>query len=442
MNVSRIAPFAQLPPSGLKLDLQRYVSTGVATKTRDTAALCQGTQQVPSAVCVINARSTRGSLWKWSHGNIGHAAQILFKCWSFFDSQPPGAQRYIWPRIPPPYAYTMEWSRGVANAMNVTWATRPPSCARFWAVPAREGFPGKVESYFNRVGAAQTLAMLVLPPEARTQVEMGMRVGVNNHAIRGWQHAAEFVSHILANLPSGVVSAAEWTMTGKTLREQAALIAEHDVLIAPHGAQNANFVFVREGTVVLEMFEAAYVLPMYLALALDAGAAAAFIMVAGASTVDAAVLKTMGSKDTVGSEWSRRSQGGIQTIGMGSMIPALHAMLDARRARQGHTRHVHSQNGSVAKPEVAHVPTHGLSAWQAAQKSDMTPPRCLYCTELHDATDAAGDSCCESFEAISGYLDGGYACRSCLRAFSRLNSSAICALQPKSICRIPDLLSP
>ena len=95
-----------------------------------------------------------------------------------------------------------------------------------------------------------------------------------------------------------VASAAEWTMTGKTLREQAALIAEHDVLIAPHGAQNANFAFLRKGTVVLEMFEYAYVLPMYLALALDAGAAKAFIMVADAPTVDAAVWKTMESKPT------------------------------------------------------------------------------------------------------------------------------------------------
>lgn len=331
----------------------------------------------------------------------------------------------------------MLWSQSVAEAMNVTWTTQPPACARLWAVPVREGFPGNMETYFNQVGVAQRLSMLVLPPEARVQVKKGIQVGVSNHAKRGWKWAAEFVSYILSNLPADVTSAAEWTMTNKTLREQAALIAGHDVLIAPHGAQNANFVFLREGTVVLELFETAYVLPMYLALALDAGASKVFIMVAGGPTVNAAVIRTMESADTIRSEWARRYQGGIQNIGMESMVPALQAMLDARRASLGHP-----QKGNTV-PEVANLPPHGFSAWQDARKRNSTLPRCLYCIEGHghDASDARG-SCCGSPEAISGYLTGGYACRSCMPAFSRLNSSAVCALQQKMVCRIPDLLSP
>ena len=49
-----------------------------------------------------------------------------------------------------------------------------------------------------------------------------------------------------------------------------------DVLVAPHGGQNANFGFISRCTVVLELFPPDYYTPMYLQLALQAGAASAF----------------------------------------------------------------------------------------------------------------------------------------------------------------------
>jgi len=58
-----------------------------------------------------------------------------------------------------------------------------------------------------------------------------------------------------------------------SFEEQAHWVHEKDVIIAPHGAQNTNFVWARRCTSILEIYPANYFIPgLYLQLARAAGA--------------------------------------------------------------------------------------------------------------------------------------------------------------------------
>lgn len=60
------------------------------------------------------------------------------------------------------------------------------------------------------------------------------------------------------------------TLSGKTVREQAALLASTRFVVAPHGAGLANLVFAPPGAAVLELFPRSYGTPAYYVLAAGA----------------------------------------------------------------------------------------------------------------------------------------------------------------------------
>ena len=234
---STVAPLMEKLPSRLTFDMSRFATTPCRCSSPGALECTRALTAPDAAVCVINERVGHGRAFRWSHSNIGHAAQYLFKCWSWFDLFPQ-ASRILWVQIIGAYGYRMPWATALVSAMNATWighATRAPACAALWAVPTRYLWPGWGESFFASVTSAQRLSALVLPRAMpRHEQSRGLMVGVSNRADeRRWVGAEAFVASLRARLPSGVAGAASWSMHNKTLREQIDLIRSHDVLIAP-----------------------------------------------------------------------------------------------------------------------------------------------------------------------------------------------------------------
>jgi capsular polysaccharide biosynthesis protein len=85
-----------------------------------------------------------------------------------------------------------------------------------------------------------------------TRAEANYRRVLNEPEVVEWLQKAGFLSVTLSEL---------------SVREQAALLSEAAVVVAPHGAGLTNLVFCQPGTKVLEIFPKNYSQPYYWALA-------------------------------------------------------------------------------------------------------------------------------------------------------------------------------
>ena len=139
-----------------------------------------------AAVCLIHPIISRGIPWRWSLINIGHAAQFLFKCWSFFQ-QHPSLKRYIVDRVEHRTAFRQMWSVEIMNSMHAVFSPGPPRrCAVVWSAPTRYWYPGFGESWFhNPLDAWQlTSAVLDKAPELPHAGLDGERRGGQLHDAR------------------------------------------------------------------------------------------------------------------------------------------------------------------------------------------------------------------------------------------------------------------
>ena len=189
------------PPreGGLTFDTGRYQLTPGCAPAADDAAP-GGALPLPTGalVCLSPRGHKKVTHWRWARGNIGHAAQYLFKCWSFIvateqqladqeESEqaphhrsnrshhhqhltPSPRQRLIIDRLYPRQGAAQifggqPWALKTMAAMNlsVAWATqRLPACSALWSVPLRALAPGDGDVFFDKPRSAWRLAAATL----------------------------------------------------------------------------------------------------------------------------------------------------------------------------------------------------------------------------------------------------------------------------------------
>ena len=138
LNMSANWSIFQKAPSQLSFDVHRSVMLP-----------CKEKHHQPAAVCLIHPIISRGVPWRWSISNLGHTAQFLFKCWSFFQ-QHPSLDRQIVDLIENRMAFTQPWSIAMMHAMDAKFVRGlPRKCAVVWSAPTRFWFPGFGESWFH-----------------------------------------------------------------------------------------------------------------------------------------------------------------------------------------------------------------------------------------------------------------------------------------------------
>lgn len=257
--------------------------------------------------------------------NIGHSAQRLFRCFSFFHSvrhHNQQGRRYLLELSRPgprwPSLLDKPWQSDLARAMKAESTLRMPyGCTQTWRMPPSlytwvNPWPGYATAWFSHRSAAHELASLIVH-QGRSAAELArgsmlqggargtLRVGVLNRlgSKRPWTQSVLFaelmarrrtdggfnptadpildgwVEEVPATESNFVVD--EWTMDNLTLAQQLEAVRRHDVIISPHGAQNVNFGFARPCTALLELFPEGYLLPMYLDAGSEAGALAFFM---------------------------------------------------------------------------------------------------------------------------------------------------------------------
>mgnify|MGYP001410668411 CR=1 FL=1 len=189
------------PPreGGLTFDTGRYqLSPGCAPAADDAAP--GGAPPLPTGalVCLSPRGHKKVTHWRWARGNIGHAAQYLFKCWSFIvateqqladqeESEqaphhrsnrshhhqhltPSPRQRLIIDRLYPRQGAAQifggqPWALKTMAVMNlsVAWARqRMPACSALWSVPLRALAPGDGDLFFDKPRSAWRLAAATL----------------------------------------------------------------------------------------------------------------------------------------------------------------------------------------------------------------------------------------------------------------------------------------
>jgi len=300
------APMAAEPPWFLvrkNPTFLTYETTRVERRNCTSAAA-----HAAAAVCAFDL--------KGDYLNVGHAAQRLFRCFSFFHSATPHGghqgRRYLLELSRPssrwPSLVSKPWPSDLVRAMGAEYTLRmPDGCTQTWRVPASllswvNPWPGYSTAWFTHRQVAHELASLVVH-QGRSAAELArgsmlrggsrggeLRVGVLNRlgSKRPWTQSSRFAELMARRRDDGSPNAThnplvaakivadfvfdEWTMDNLTLAQQVASVRSHDIIISPHGAQNINFAFARPCTVLLELFPDGYLLPMYLDAGSEAGA--------------------------------------------------------------------------------------------------------------------------------------------------------------------------
>ena len=337
---------SQKSPSGLSFDVFRSVDLP-----------CPSGGNRP-AVCLVHPVVSRGVTWHWSRTNIGHAAQYLFKCWSFFQRFP-SLDRQIVDVIQGRMNFSQSWSVAMVEAMKATFVQLPPPrCAVVWSPPTRLWYPGYGESWFHspRDAWQLTATVLGLPPNRglhggflepagpaaqhrgrRAHPSLGVphaaaRVGVlergaihyskqtkKSAVSRVWPAGGELVDLVRARRPAAVSEASQFYLHNMTLREQALKVREYDVIISTHGSQSVSLAFIRPCTVFLEILNEEYLISMFGQLAIESGGRAFFLH--PGPSVDESVARTMASfgtkpmRDSLKKMYYARTAAGFRSLG-------------------------------------------------------------------------------------------------------------------------------
>ena len=424
-------------PNAITYETQRFVTLPCKEKPRAFAAYCLAARPV-----------TRGLAWRFSVTNVGHAAQHLFKCWSFFMEHE-SYDRFIYDTL----AVTSEvdshafkrnkFARMMVEAMHAkvilfyNTTELPRYCGVEWKVPTRLYYPGWGESFFNRPQAAWKLTAavlqtsLVLPQGLlageSAQQETGLKVGVlgrgksstGEDRRRHWPHAIDFVEMVRRQGSSlGVANASEFVLDGLSLREQALAIRQQDVIITTHGSHSVSLAFLKRCSVVVEILAERYMVTLFSQLATEVGARV-FLMHSGTSALSAA-NRTGDAQLSIAHSSAARNGGRFDTLSAERVFSALPIALRARAAclRGGDDDFPVPYDG---------IPTlGGMSAFKSSLQQDSR--HCFECV-------TARASCCDSREAISEYADSGFACNHCMERYARWTKSDACAKASRLIGR-------
>ena len=425
-------------PTRLRYDVSRY-----------RRLPCDSDSQTEKAVCLIDRRVVRGTVWAMARSQIGHQAQFVFKCWSFFH-QHPHAARVVVDNIHHHSGFANNsWGARMVEALAMRFEARVPrSCAVVWAVPTRNGVPGLSEGWFPTARAAWALTAQVmgvgmdasglLPSEladTEQQLQRRVHVGVLRRAPaqqykatahelgRDWQQHTAFVDSVRSRPIAGVASASSFVLgRHMTLQQQVEAIRKYEVIISPHGSHSVSLAFVRPCTVLVEVLAGAYLVTMFGELAIDAGGRS--VMLVHDESSSSAAVRTMhtfqGSSRTL---LKQRNAGAFETLGVETVREAVVKALDARRRCLAGDDDV-PFDGVPSLGGVANA-----DSWLNATLRNASG-HCFYCK-------AQDDACCTSAEAHTAYYhEGSYACAHCMARFRSQSLPDDCQ---QGHCRLPDL---
>ena len=392
---------------------------------------CENVSSAPVAVCVISTRLVRGSIWQWSGYNIGHAAQFLFKCWSFWHEVAAASpvRLIVDTTRERRRFFASTWASNMLAAMSARFAPRLPSdCALLWGAPQRtlgRGGDRLPDAWFASPRHASALKTQVMGPRmADADQRGGTRVVVlrrgssytsASEGSRDWPHAEAFVAAANAAPPRvgprpGAISAEMLWLHNESLVRQAELVHSADVIFTPHGSHGVSLAFVKRCAVVVELIPASYLTPMFADLAIEAGARA--ILLFRAPSVQAAINTTLAAR-----QWADGHRGG------GARMAA------SRNA--GHFDELHISTAQAALRKALELKERCLSADASVHSDGLEPllPGVISCASCHRPEDSP--RCCEAGETMSSYfLHGGYACPRCLPRLTRLPISAAGCCDP------------
>lgn len=426
---------AERTPTRLQFDVSRY-----------RRLPCDGISKQEKAVCVIDKKVAHGVVWHMASTNIGHQAQFIFKCWSFFQEHP-HATRVVVDNINHRMGFlNNSWGARMLAALEVRFEPRVPSrCAAVWGVPTSAGIPGLGESWFPSVRAAWALTAQVMRVDmsdagllpGELVPSSGVHVGVLRRAAphehrqtanergRDWTAHTSFIASLQRRPVPGVASASSFTL-GKhhTLQQQAELIRRSEIIITPHGSQSVSLAFIRPCTVLVEVLAGAYVVTLFSDLAINAGGRA-IMLVHDAATVPQAALNTLRTFQGSSRKLLRqRNAGGFDTLDVQTVREAVVKALKVReRCMAG--------DDDVPFDGVPSLGGFSDAASWLNETLRSASGHCFHCTPQ----DAA---CCASPEALTAYYHtGAYACAHCMATFKSQSLPDDCQ---QGRCRLPNLL--
>ena len=432
---------------------------------RSVRVPCASTTQPRQLWCVVNGRVSRGSIWRWAHTNIGHAAEYLFKCWSFISHEQSlrhegqNETRLLVDYIQRGQPLLQAFPRELMAAMGLTLVgprQQPTACAVLWAVPSRKLWPGWGEAWFASPPDAWrlTAACIGRQPfsDAATQLSLDSRPSLHNSAekqpligvlLRGpsrsgessrrdWPHAAQLAG--LLGEASGVRGGSLFWLNNISLATQAHRVREYDIIITTHGSHSVSLAFIKPCTVVLELLHDSYLVPMFGQLAAEAGGRSFFLHNGGSVTASVEHTQRHVGPTAYRANYRSRNEGygALPAERVAEALPALAAA--HRRCLDG-------------KPEptiddAANIPSlGGYEFLNASARTD--PERCLSCA----ARDDRDMRCCASRDARAAYEEGGYGCARCLPLLregvpsGRNAYKSSCSYAKKHNCRMPDMVA-
>ena len=227
-----------------------------------------------------------------------HAVEAILACYSLFKNFPSKSPRILIQEHAPGhmngvYTDSLLEITGVAGVTGKTARKTSLSPREIGRVPKEasedggccnvEGRPGtRNESdrpWLTKESDIKSLQerMDLQPPPVGHMVNIGIMNRGHTRYLEGTDELMGPLAVALARSPAKRFSlGAVDDMEALSFREQAQWIHNQDVVIAPHGAQNINFLWVRTCTVVLELFPIGFFIPTYFGLIAEASGAVYF----------------------------------------------------------------------------------------------------------------------------------------------------------------------
>lgn len=232
----------------------------------------------------INDRATCSLPQKpYYYGHPPHAAQYLYKCWSFWQ-----ANAWAQPVLQDEANVTVEFRSWFSDALLelfrksgvrvVVGKTSPPSTQSTSThpnslTPSRQtGFPGNPHRWFFKPSHAVALKEAMFgQPRARRCPPMVPRVVIlMRNTTRVMENEQAVVEALQAAL--GSVKVETKLLEGLSFQEQAEIFNSNDILISPHGSQLLGLPFMPQCGGLLEIYPKRYFMPGFFgALAKDSG---------------------------------------------------------------------------------------------------------------------------------------------------------------------------
>lgn len=313
-----------------------------------SAMPCSNSTHQWSAVCLIRKRTAGTVYWDWSAGAIGHSVQYLFKCWSFWllleerHGQP--VEKIIVDTIHRRTHWNSMWSERLMDAMGARFVDPrqvPNTCSYVYSVVTRSLMAGDGDSFFAQPWMAQRLVSIFVKPEMTLAEGFNapLSVGVLNRLdSRGWPDARRFVAMLQdrhqqlhsASAIKRVQSAEVWVNDNLTLVQQLQAVRRHQLLIGPHGAQNANWAFANPCTVALEFMPHSFIIMEYQQIMIDVGGRAFFLYNGSQPMIENLKATQQVMRSDIKWQFYARVQSGVDRLGAGTVINTLGALIQAR----------------------------------------------------------------------------------------------------------------